>query len=45
LQQFRKEQEVLLKQEETRREEIRAMKRVRADSIDAIGALVLLPTE
>jgi superfamily II DNA or RNA helicase len=45
LQQFRKEQEVLLKQEETRREEIRAMKRVRADSIDAIGALVLIPVE
>jgi hypothetical protein len=45
LQQFRKEQELLLKQEETRREEIRAMKRVRADSIDAIGALVLIPVE
>jgi hypothetical protein len=45
LQQFRKEQELLLKQEETRREEIRAMKQVRSDSIDAIGALVIIPEE
>jgi superfamily II DNA or RNA helicase len=42
IQQFRKEQELLLKQEELRRAEIRAMKIVRGDSIDAIGALVLV---
>ncbi len=43
LERFRKEQEQLLKQEEQRRQEIRAMKRVRGDAIDAIGALVLIP--
>jgi superfamily II DNA or RNA helicase len=42
LQRFRKEQEQLLKQEEQRRQAIRAMKRVRGDAIDAIGALVLI---
>lgn len=43
LRQFQKEQEQLLKQKETRRAEIRAMKQVRADALDVIGALVLLP--
>lgn len=43
LRQFQKEQEQLLKQKETRRAEIRAMKQVRADALDAIGALVVLP--
>lgn len=43
LAQFRKEQEGLLKQEEHRRSEIRAMKQVRGDAIDPIGALVLIP--
>lgn len=43
LERFRKEQEQLLRQEEQRRQEIRAMKRVRGDAIDAIGALVLIP--
>jgi hypothetical protein len=32
-----------LKQEEDRRGEIRAMKKVRGDAIDTIGALVLIP--
>jgi hypothetical protein len=40
---FRKEQGDLLKQETARREEIRAMKRVRGDTVDAIGALVMIP--
>lgn len=43
LRQFQKEQEQLLKQKETRRAEIRAMKTVRADALDAIGALVIFP--
>lgn len=43
LQQFDREQEQLLVQEVERREEIRAMKRVRGDAIDPIGALVLIP--
>jgi uncharacterized protein YcbX len=43
LRQFQKEQEQLLKQKETRRAEIRAMKQVRADALDAIGALVVYP--
>jgi hypothetical protein len=41
--QFRKEQERLLKQEDERRGEIRAMKKVRGDAIDPIGALILIP--
>lgn len=40
---FRKEQEDLLKQEGLRREEIRAMKRIRSDTVDAIGALLIIP--
>jgi superfamily II DNA or RNA helicase len=43
LRQFQKEQEQLLRQKETRRAEIRAMKQVRADALDAIGALVVFP--
>jgi hypothetical protein len=43
LERFRKEQEQLLKQEAQRRAEIRAMKKVRGDAIDSIGALVLIP--
>jgi hypothetical protein len=42
LQQFRKEQELLLKQEHQRREEIRAMKHVRGEGIDTIGGLVVI---
>lgn len=45
LRQFQKEQEILLRQKESRRQEIRAMKRVQAESLDEIGALVLLPVE
>ena len=43
LQRFRKEQELLLKQEDERRDEIRSMKNVRGEAIDPIGALVLIP--
>lgn len=42
---FEKERELLLKQEEARRQEIEAMEKVRADSLDAIGALVLIPED
>lgn len=42
LAQFRKEQELLLKQEQQRRAEIRAMKKVRGEAVDLIGALVLI---
>lgn len=40
---FRKEQKKLLDQEYLRRREIRAMQEVRGETIDAIGALVLIP--
>ncbi len=43
LQQFRKAQGQLLQQEEQRRNEIRAMKKVRGDVIDPIGVLALIP--
>ena len=43
LQRFRKEQELLLKQENERRHEIRAMKKVRGEAIDPICALLLIP--
>ncbi len=42
LQHFRREQEELLAQQEARRTEIRAMRQVRGEAIDAIGALVLV---
>jgi len=41
--QFEREREQLLKQEQERRGEIRAMETVRADAVDAIGALLLIP--
>lgn len=40
---FRKEQEKLLQQADYRLREIRAMQTVRGESVDAIGALVLIP--
>lgn len=43
IRQFEREREQLLKQESERRAEIRAMETVRADAVDAIGALVLIP--
>jgi ERCC4-related helicase len=43
LQQFRREQEKLVKQEDERRAEIRLMKKVRGDAVDLIGALVVIP--
>lgn len=45
IRQFDKEQENLLKDEARREAEIRAMELVRGDSIDAIGALVLIPLQ
>ncbi len=41
--QFEREREQLLEQEQERRGEIRAMETVRADAVDAIGALLLIP--
>jgi len=43
LAQFRREQERLLKDEQERRHDIRAMESVRLDSIEPIGALALVP--
>ena len=43
IRQFDKEQKNLLTDEQRRHQEIRAMEQVRGDSIDAIGALVLIP--
>lgn len=40
---FQKEQQKLLEQQNLRRREIRAMQAVRGETIDAIGALVLIP--
>lgn len=45
LSRFRQEQEQLLRQKEKRRDEIRAMKQVKVDALDIIGALLLLPAE
>lgn len=42
---FRQEQEQLLRQKEKRRDEIRAMKQVKMDALDIIGALLLLPAQ
>ncbi len=41
--QFQREQEDLLRDEQKRRDEIRQMESVRLDSLDAIGALALVP--
>jgi hypothetical protein len=41
--QFERERQQLLKQEQERRAEIQAMKAVRADTVDPIGALLLIP--
>lgn len=42
---FEREREQLLKREQERRAEIRAMEAVRADAVDSIGALVLIPEQ